>query len=459
MLPETGFDKKQLQELQAFYAIDEILVGDEFSYMAEDESHALKGRSLCILTPKTHQQVVDTVQWAKANNIAIVPSGGRTGLSGGACAGSGEVVLSMGRLNAIVDFDPVAGLVTVEAGVILEDLQCYVAEEGWFYPVDYASKGSAQIGGAVATNAGGLRVLRYGMTRDWVAGLKAVTGAGETIDINRHLIKDNAGYDVKNLIIGSEGTLAVVTQVTLKLTRPMPPQQTIFVGVNSLQELVQAFTKVRALVPLSAAEFFCDNAMYYVTDKHGMKNPLSQSYAYYLLLEHDSQSLSIETLADVLFDYAVVISQSDQQTKMLWQLRELISSTINPYKPYKNDIACRLSVLDVWLADLESGFPGVNSDVQFVWFGHLGDGNVHLNVIKPQAMSDEVFVACLDDFSQHIAQVTQKYTATASGEHGIGLLKKDLLASSRSAIEIEIYRQIKAVFDPEGILNPGKLLD
>lgn len=460
---QTILDKKMLnttalQDLQKFYAANDILINKQYDFMAQDESHAIVGNPSCILTPRTHQQISDTVKWALTHKIALVPSGGRTGLSGGACAGNGEVVLSLSKLNAILDFNPIDGLITVEAGVTLEHLQLFVAEKGWFYPVDYASKGSAQIGGAVATNAGGLRVLRYGMTRAWVAGIKAVTGIGETLDINRHLIKDNAGYDIKNLLIGSEGTLAIITQVTLRLTQPMLPQRTCLLGVNSLQELIDVYTKVRSLVPLNAAEFFCHTALQYVTDCHHIKNPLSQNFAYYLLLEHDIDDLQLDILAEAVIEYTIIISNSEHQTKNLWRLRELISSTINPYKPYKNDIACSLLHLSNWLIDLEQGFLQVNNTVQCVWFGHLGDGNVHLNVIKPKEMTTKVFTALLPQFYDVITTVTRKYSATASGEHGVGLLKKDFLACSRSAVEINLYQQIKTVFDPNGILNPGKVL-
>jgi FAD/FMN-containing dehydrogenase len=447
-----------LQSLQAIYVGEDILSGKSFFYMAVDESHALLPAPVAIVTPHNHQQVLETVQWANTYSIALVPSGGRTGLSGGACAGNGELVVSLAKMNRIIEFDPVGGLITAESGVILELLQQYAAEHGWFYPVDYASRGSAQIGGAVATNAGGIRVLRYGMTRDWIAGLKAVTGRGETLHINRCLSKDNAGYDLKNLLVGSEGTLAIITEVTVKLTRPMAEQQTLLIGLGSIKELIAVFSKLRNVLDLNAAEFFCANGLRVVTEQHGMAKPFHAMHAFYLLLDFDKSTESLETLAELLGAYDVLVSNNEKQTKNLWRYRELIASTLNPLHPYKNDIACRLSNLPCWFADLEKAFMTLHGSLQLVWFGHLGDGNVHINLVRPSEMVLENFRQMLPVFAKVIAEITEKYQATASAEHGIGLLKKGLMPCSRSTTEIALYHAIKKVFDPNGILNPEKLL-
>ena len=452
-------DKNIIEELQECIDPKNILTDQQVLAYAYDESYALSVSPELVVLPRSHQQLEKIVHWANQHALALVPSGGRTGLSGGATVSNGEIVVSLEKLNKIISFDDKAGLITVEAGITLQELQEAVAEKGWLYPVDYASKGTAQMGGAVATNAGGIRVIRYGMTRDWVAGLKAVTGSGDTFDINRNLVKDNAGYDLKNLIIGSEGTLAIVSEVTLKLIRPMPEQTTVLVAVNGLEALLAVFVLLRDKVALSAAEFFCANALAYVCDVHNLEKPFNKSYSYYLLLEFDKSALELEFLASCLKDYDVVVSQSQKQTEKLWALRELISSTINPYKPYKNDIACSLSFLAEWLIALEQGFLAVNVSMQFVWFGHLGDGNVHLNVIRPESISEDEFQVLLSQFTQVIADVTLKFSATASAEHGIGVLKKSLLPSCRSSTEINLYRQIKKVFDPKNILNPGKIFD
>lgn len=426
--------------------------------MAVDESHALLPDPLCVLTPGTHAQVQKTVQWALDYDIALVPSGGRTGLSGGACAGNNEVVLSLAKMNRIISFDTDAGLITVEAGVVLETLQNTVADQGWFYPVDYASRGSAQMGGAVATNAGGIRVLRYGMTRDWITGLKAVTGTGQTLAINRHLEKDNAGYNLKHLLAGSEGTLAVITEITFRLTRPMREQTTLLAGFESMSSMLVAFLELRKSTELNAAEFFCANALKYVTETHCLSLPFGKPCAFYLLIECDEDKVFLDAVAGIFEDDNVLISHSYKQAKSLWRYRELVSSTLNPLHPYKNDIACSFASLPDWFAAIKKSFIKINAGVELVWFGHLGDGNVHINVIKPPTMTAPVFEKLLPLFSQSIAEITARYMATASAEHGIGYLKKSLLPSSRSVVEMDIYKHIKKIFDPQGILNPGKLI-
>ncbi len=453
MLPPSA-----LQALQAIYDEIDIIWGAQAALMAVDESHAVIPHPLCVLTPRNHDQVVQTIAWARVHAIAIVPSGGRTGLSGGACAGNGELVLSLSRMNNIIAFDVDAGVITVEAGLVLETLQNTVAEKGWFYPVDYASRGSAQMGGAVATNAGGIRVLRYGMTRNWVVGLKAVTGTAETLCIDRHLEKDNAGYDLKNLLIGSEGTLAVITEITFKLARPMLEQTTLLIGFADLQSMLPVFLNLHKYIDLNAAEFFCFNALRHVIHKNKLDNPFDTDYKFYLLIECDKNEATLDFIAGLLGQYDVIMSHNHQQARALWQYRELISSAINVLKPYKNDIACNLAKVQDWLADLEQGFMQVNAGLEFVWFGHLGDGNVHLNVIKPENVNEPEFEIIAQQCAMVIKAVTKKYSATASAEHGIGLLKKDLLASSRSSQEIVFFQHIKQIFDPAGILNPGKLL-
>lgn len=446
-----------LAALKALLAENDLLVGSEAQFYACDESRALAPAASAVAFPRTHEQVVDIIQWANMFGVGLVPSGGRTGLSGGACAGSGELVLSLMRMNRLLAFDEVAGIVTVQAGMVLETLQQQVAECGWFYPVDYASKGSAQIGGAVATNAGGIRVLRYGMTRDWVAGIKAVCGNGETLELQRNLVKDNGGYDLKQLLIGSEGTLAVVTEVSLRLTQPMPAQTTVLIGVKNLHELVDIFARLRKNWQLSAAEFFCANALARVCAAHQFTPPFSNFHAFYLLVELDEAETDLPLLAELLADSAVLVSQHASQAHQWWQLRELISSTLNPFIPYKNDIACQPRELAPWLQALAAGFAEVDHQVECVWFGHLGDGNVHLNVMKPPAMPAEAFDALAGRFDRVVADITRRFPATASAEHGIGTLKIGLLSSCRSPLEMAMYRQIKRVFDPNLVLNPGKI--
>lgn len=447
-----------ITSLRALFPPQDIVVGEEALFFAQDESRATQPNPLAVVMPRNHQQVIDTVLWANTYGVVIVPSGGRTGLSGGACATNGEVVLSLQKMNSIIEFDEVQGLIHVEAGVILEQLQQSVAEKGWFYPVDYASRGSAQIGGAVATNAGGIRVLRYGMTRQWVAGLQAVTGSGKTLTIQRCLIKDNAGLDLKQLLIGSEGTLAIITEVTLQLMRPMLEQTTVLVGVDSIQQALQLTATLQQHLQLSALEFFCENALASVQRVYGLSAPFPHFYHYYLLVEWDVTAVDDEQVWQCLQGYEAIVATSTAQAKQLWAYREYISSSLNKLKPYKNDIACRLKYLTEWMFELEAQLKTVSENLQLVWFGHLGDGNLHINVVKPITMLEEDFASLTRALDGVVAQLTQRYNGTVSAEHGVGLLKTHLLESCRTVEEIEYYRAIKQVFDPNHILNRGKLL-
>jgi FAD/FMN-containing dehydrogenase len=217
--------------------------------------------------------------------------------------------------------------------------------------------------------------------------------------------------------------------------------------------------RIQGKLPLSAAEFFCERALDAVLACHQLDKPLQNHHAFYLLLEFDKNESHFAYVAEVLQSLEVVVASHAQQAKQLWCYRELISSTLNPGKPYKNDIACRLQKLPAWLADLQHQIQKVDGRLQVLWFGHLGDGNVHINIVKPGTMLDAEFECLHEKFDVLISQVTIDYSATASAEHGIGVLKKGLLQACRSEAEIRLYRDIKKVFDPNAILNTGKILD
>lgn len=448
-----------MSDFCAIYPEGDILLPDENPALAEDESHAVAGKPSLVVFPRNHQQVVDTVILANREGYALVPSGGRSGLSGGACAGNGEIVVSFSRMNRIIEMDAVNGLVTVEPGVTLSALQQHVAAHGWFFPVDFASRDSAQIGGAVATNAGGIRVLRYGMMRQWVAGCCAVTGAGETLDINRDLIKDNGGYSLKDLLVGSEGTLAIFTRITLRLTRPMPAQRTLLAGLDSINELLALYSACRSAVPLSTAEFFCSSSQLAVESVYGVHSPLASKHSFYLLVEHDAGCDGEEALAAVLLQHDVVMAHTLQQSAQLWRMRELISSALNRQKPFKGDIACKLTVMDDLRSDLGERLRALHPGLGLAWFGHIGDGNLHLNILKPEEMAEDAFLGMYEEFRAALFDVIRHYQGAACSEHGVGILKKALLPGCRSPSEMSLYRQIRRLFDPGQVLNPGKLLE
>jgi FAD/FMN-containing dehydrogenase len=432
-----------------------------------DWTRVFEPRPSAVLLPGSVDEVQAIVRWAAAEGVALVPSGGRSGLSAGAVASNGEVVLALDRLNAISDFDATDRTVRCGAGVITAQLQEFAAAQGLFYPVDFASSGSSQIGGNIATNAGGIKVIRHGMTRDWVAGLKVVSGTGELLDLNRGLIKNNAGYDLRQLMIGSEGTLGIIVEATLRLAPPPPETAVMVLGTPDMAAVMQVLHGFRDRVALQAFEFFSELALCKVVEHQGLQRPFDTRSEFYALLEFDAADESCLEAAMAAFEDAVeagwvedgVLSQSLAQAEALWRLREDISETISRWTPYKNDISTCVSRVPSLLSDVDALVSAAYPDFEIVWFGHIGDGNVHLNILKPDDLSQDEFQARCGEVSEGVFAAVQRHGGSISAEHGVGLLKKPYLSYSRSEAEIALMRGVKQVFDPAGILNPGKILD
>ena len=416
-----------------------------------------------VVFPETIEEVVELVRLANAERLALVPSGGRTGLSGGAVAGNGEVVVSFDRMNRILGFEPADRLVRCQPGVITQTLQQHAIERGLFYPVDFASAGSSQIGGNVATNAGGIRVIRYGLTRDWIAGLKVVTGAGDVLELNRGLVKNATGYDLRHLFIGSEGTLGFVVEADVRLTTPPEPQLVMVLGVERFRDILAVLAEFQSAVTVSAFEFFSELALAKVTVHRELPRPLQGSAPFYALIEFDESALDGASAA---FERCVsegwvtdgVLSQSETQAENLWQLREGISESIAPFTPYKNDLSVRISRMPDFLDEIDALVRDNYPDLDVCWYGHIGDGNLHLNILKPAGVSQQDFFQRCHHISPKIFEAVAARGGSISAEHGVGLLKRDFLAYSRSAEEIAVMRGIKSVLDPNNVMNPGKLL-
>jgi FAD/FMN-containing dehydrogenase len=400
---------------------------------------------------------------ANSEGFALVPSGGRTGLSGGAVAGNGEVVVSFDRMNRILDFNAADRLVTCQAGVITRTLQDFAREQGLFYPVDFASSGSSQIGGNIATNAGGIRVIRYGLTRDWVAGLKVVTGAGEIVDCNRGLTKNATGYDMRHLFIGSEGTLGLVVEAQMRLARTPVTQFVMVLGVPEFPDILKVLASFQARLTLSAFEFFSEMALTKVLAHRELQRPLADPTPFYALIELDENDLeaAISIFEETLANGWVVdgvLSQSESQAADLWQLREGISESIASYTPYKNDLSVRISAMPEFITEVDKLVAASYPEFEICWYGHIGDGNLHLNILKPDSLSAVQFFERCHAISPSIFEQVQVRDGSISAEHGVGLLKRDFLAFTRSDADIALMRALSKVFDPNQIMNPGKLL-
>ena len=416
-----------------------------------------------VIFPETVQEVVAVTRLANAEGLALVPSGGRTGLSGGAVASNGEIVVSFDRMNRILEFSEPDRTVRCQAGVVTAALHAFAEERGLFYPVDFSSSGSSQIGGNIATNAGGIKVIRYGMTRDWIAGLTVVTGGGQVLELNRGLVKNATGYDLRHLFIGSEGTLGFVVEADVRLTDEPPPSRVMVLGLNRMKDILHVQTRFQVDVTLSAFEFFSELALARVTRHRSLPRPLDSAAAFYALVEFDTddEAAALAAFEDCRAAGWVgdgAMSQSDAQAHALWALREGITESIAPESPYKNDLAVRISEVPGFLDDVDRAVARHYPDLEICWFGHLGDGNLHLNILKPPGLGLDAFYERCAAISPELFKIVQARGGSISAEHGVGLLKREFLRFSRSAAEIEIMRAVKQALDPQGVMNPGKLL-
>lgn len=439
---------------------------DDLEFYGRDWTRRWQPAPMAIALPASTQEVQSIVRWAVEEGVGIVPSGGRTGLSGGAVAASGELVVSFERMNRVIDFDPVDRTMTVQPGLVLETLQRAAHQHGLIYPVDFAARGSCSIGGNIATNAGGIRVIRYGNTREWVAGLKVVTGTGELLDLNRGLVKNSSGYDLRHLMIGAEGTLGLIVEACVRLT-DMPPASSVMVfAVPAMDALMKVFASCRKKLTLNAFEFFTDRALAHVVG-NGVQDPFDQVSPYYLIAEFDAEGEAQQALAGEVFEECFengwvndgVISQSSAQAASLWRLREGITESLAPLKPYKNDISVRTSRIPAFMEAMREIFECEYPDCEVVWFGHIGDGNLHISVIKAAGSSEAQFITDCERVTSLLSDTLAGFGGSISAEHGIGLVKKKYLAGTRGVAEIAMMRGIRNVLDPHGIMNPGKVFD
>jgi FAD/FMN-containing dehydrogenase len=432
----------------------------------QDWTRFRKPAPAAIVFPSSAEQVQALVRCAIQHGIPLVPSGGRTGLSGGAVAADGEVVVSFDRMRRVVEFDSIDRTLTVEPGVVTATVQQHAQSKGLYYPVSFASEGSSQIGGNIATNAGGIRVLRYGLTRDRIAGLKVVTGTGELLDLNRGLVKNACGYDLRHLFIASEGTLGLIVEATLKLADPPLPGKVLLLGVDSMSSLMKIFDELRSKLTLSAFEFFTDRALHHVRTANELPAPLDSPCPLYVIAEFDCPDEQIESKAMRCLETCSqkgwlvdgVISQNQRQVEELWRYREGISEAISHFPPYKNDLSVRVSRVPEFLRRMDELMREIGPDFEILWYGHIGDGNLHMNILKPPHLDIAEFESLSHEISEKSYALTDQMEGSISAEHGIGLLKQPWLKQTLSGAEIHLMQEIKKVFDPAGILNPGKLL-
>ena len=455
-----------IQELSAVLAPEQVAVDPALlETYGQDWTRFTPPAPTAIVFPRDTADVVAVVECARRCQFALVPSGGRTGLSGGACAANGEVVVSMDKMNTISPVNLMDRTVTAGAGAITQNIQQAARDADLFYPVDFASSGSSQIGGNIATNAGGINVIRYGMTREWVAGLTVVTGKGEVLELNKGLMKNNTGLDFRHLFIGSEGILGFITEATLKLTAPPKDPTVLVLGLSDMSAIMAVLDRIQSTTPLLAYEFFSELAVSKVVDHAGVARAFETRTPFYALVEFERENDmtdahvfdAVEQCMDEGWVIDAVMSQSVAQARALWRLREDISETISKWTPYKNDISSTVSKVPELLAAVDDVVHKNYPDWEVVWYGHIGDGNLHLNILKPENLQIEEFKERCNEVSTHIFDAIKTLGGSVSAEHGVGTLKAPYLDYSKSDSEIDAMRAIKAIFDPDGILNPGKV--
>ncbi|WP_020406295.1 FAD-binding oxidoreductase [Hahella ganghwensis] len=457
-----------IERLKSVVSVGKVLTdADALQSYGSDWTRKFSPDPLAIVLPKTTEEVQAVVLAANELGFGLVPSGGRTGLSAGAVAANGEVVVAFDNMNQILDFNSGDRTVLCQAGVVTEQLQNFASENNLYYPVDFASAGSSQLGGNLSTNAGGIKVIRWGMSRDWVAGLKVVTGKGDILELNKDLVKNNTGYDLRHLFIGAEGTLGFITEATMKLTRQPNNLTVLVLGLSHFNHVMDVLQTFSNKLDLTAFEFFSHQAMGHVLAHADIPRPFETEAPYYALLEFEC--LTDDMLEDAmgLFETCVenewvldgAISQSETQAMNLWRLREGISESIAPHTPYKNDISVIPSKVPEFLTRIDEIVSKEYPDFEIIWFGHIGDGNLHLNILKPADLSKEEFFKRCEQVNTMVFETVEAFRGSVSAEHGVGLLKKDYLQYTRSSAEMAYLKAIKQAFDPNNVMNPGKVID
>ncbi len=439
---------------------------ESLKYYGKDWTTYFDIKASAVLFPLSTEDVVEIVHWARKHKIGLVPSGGRTGLSGAACAVNNEVIVSFEKMNQVVEFNETESSVRIQSGFITEELQNFAKSKGLYYPVDFAARGSSQMGGNIATNAGGIKVVRYGLTRDWVIGLKVVTGAGDVLELNNGLIKNATGLDFRHLFIGSEGILGFITEATIQLAPKPLALKVLVLALDQMSSVMKVFSEFKNNCQLQAYEMFSELALGHVLKSTGLARPFETVADFYVVCEVECSHEAAEEKIMQVFESCLekgwivdgVISQSEQQEKNFWRYREDISEALSPFSPYKNDIAVSISKVPEFMTDLDIILKRSYPTWDVVWFGHIGDGNLHINILRPAGMIKEDFVKDCRVVDEMIFKTIQKHKGSISAEHGVGLTKKSFLNYTRSNAEIELMKGIKKVFDPDQIMNPGKVI-
>lgn len=462
-----------LRQLAAIVGDQALLTGSDMVASLTDWRGRYTGRARCVVKPASTEEVAAVVTLCAQQGVPMVPQGGNTGLCGGATphATGDEVVINLSRMHRIRAIDAANNTITVEAGCVLQAVQEAAIQAERFFPLSLAAEGSCQIGGNLSTNAGGVNVLRYGNMRELVLGLEAVLPDGRIWHGLRSLRKDNTGYDLKQLFIGAEGTLGIITAAVLKLF-PVPRHTaTAWVALNDPAAAVALLAQLRGTCGERVSGFeIIGRAALDLVLKHipNSRDPLSQSAPWYVLVEltdtlpnFDLLGALEDLLAEQIAAHCIIdaaVAQDLAQRQALWWLRESISEAQRlEGVSIKHDIAVPVSRIAEFLTRADEALRHVFPDVRIVAFGHIGDGNLHYNLSKPQPIANAEFMAATPAANRIVHDLVASLDGSISAEHGIGQLKRAELAHYKSAVELDLMRAIKRMLDPHDVMNPGKI--
>ena len=468
-------DKKLIERFIEIVGVNHALVDQDVisSYLVEQRG-LYHGRTPLVLRPSSPKEVSEIMKLASATGTPIVPQGGNTGLVGAQQPdeSANEIIVSMERLNRIRSIDVEGNLALVEAGVVLHTLQEKVDEKGRFFPLSLGSEGSCQIGGNLSSNAGGTDVLAYGNTRELCLGLEVVLPDGRILDDLRYVKKDNSGYDLKDLFIGAEGTLGIITAAVMKLFPKPQGKAVAYAGMKSPEKALELLllAQKKAGSMLTGFELMAkvgmEMSLNYVK---GARAPLEHESKWYVLLDLSSSHSDGEagnTMEDILADALqqgiiedASIAQSVSQQKEFWRLREDMSPAQKlEGGSIKHDISVPIASIPDFISEAAKIIETISPGARIVCFGHMGDGNLHYNVSQPVGADKQAYLSLWGEMNHRIHTLVMSYDGSFSAEHGIGQLKRKELVAFKSPVALSLMRSIKQLFDPKNIMNPGKML-
>ena len=450
------------------YAITDPQMQQPYLVEMRDLFH---GQTPVILRPGSVEEVSKIAALANETRTAIVPQGGNTGLVGGQIPHHNEVVLSLTRLDRIREVDPVSNTMTVEAGVTLQRAREAAAAAGRLYPQLLPSEGTCTIGGNLSTNAGGVAAVAHGISRSHAVGLEVVLADGRVLNVLNKLKKDNTGYDLRNLFIGAEGTLGIITAAVLKLVPRPRSQETAFAAVTSPQAAVDllGIAMERSGGDVTSFEMMLREGVEAVIRfDSSSRDPLAQPSPWYALIELSSQQRSgvRETMEEILSEGMqrglvtdATIAESLDQAKAFWRIREMFGEVQRHLGgSIKHDISVPIASIPAFIAEADAAVVKLIPGARPMPFGHVGDGNIHYNVNQPAGADKTQFLSRWDDVNRVVFAVVKKYGGSISAEHGVGVMKRDILPEYKDPVALDLMRGIKRLLDPNGILNPGKVL-